>query len=218
MARKYIFADESGNFDFSRKPGASRYFILTTIACHSCAPGDALLNLRRELVWDGHGLASEFHATDDTQAVRDRVFETIAGAAFQVDVTILEKSKALPRIRATDELFYRYAWYLHLKHVAPRFARPCDELLVVGASLGTRKKRNAMHTAVHEVVQQVTPTATFRVAAWAAHSDPCLQVADYCCWALSRKWERGDTRSYDLISRKIATEFEVFARGTEHHY
>jgi hypothetical protein len=27
-------------------------------------------------------------------------------------------------------------------------------------------------------------------------SDPCLQVADYCTWAIQRKWERGDERSH----------------------
>lgn len=28
MAKIHVFADESGNFDFSRTPGASRYFII----------------------------------------------------------------------------------------------------------------------------------------------------------------------------------------------
>jgi hypothetical protein len=73
MPRISVFADESGNFDFSRKQGASRYFILTTIACPSFQVGDALLRLRREIAWEGHGTDSEFHATTDTQAVRDRV-------------------------------------------------------------------------------------------------------------------------------------------------
>ncbi|MDB4950165.1 MAG: hypothetical protein JWM27_2814 [Gemmatimonadetes bacterium] len=165
MARKYVFADESGNFDFSRRNGASRYFILATISCDSCTPGDALLTLRRELAWEGHGLNSEFHATDDPQSVRDRVFALIAREDFRVNVTVLEKSKALPRLRTSDETFYKTAWYLHLRHVAPRVAGRHDELLVVSASLGTRARRQAMYAAVHDVVSQVTPTADFRAAA-----------------------------------------------------
>jgi hypothetical protein len=27
------------------------------------------------------------------------------------------------------------------------------------------------------------------------HVRPGLWVADHCCWAIQRKWERGDTRS-----------------------
>lgn len=55
----YLFADESGNFDFSRGRGASRYFILTTVTLADTVPGDALLALRRELAWNGVGLDTE---------------------------------------------------------------------------------------------------------------------------------------------------------------
>jgi len=27
------------------------------------------------------------------------------------------------------------------------------------------------------------------------------KVADYCAWAIQRKWERDDLRSYELISQ-----------------
>lgn len=218
MPRTHVFADESGNFDFTRGRGASRYYILTTIACDSGAVGDSLLALRREMAWEGLGLNSEFHATNDAQAVRDRVFDAIDAHPFRVDATILEKSKAAPEVRESDERFYRTAWYLHLKHIARRIAGRGDELMVVSASLGTKKKRAAMHGAVDAVVRQVTPTANFRTASWAAHSEPCLQVADYCCWALQRKWETGDTRSYERIRPKIVTEFDAFAIGRKHYY
>ena len=45
MPRISVFADESGNFDFSAKKGASRYFILTTIACPDFSVGDAIADL-----------------------------------------------------------------------------------------------------------------------------------------------------------------------------
>lgn len=218
MPRISVFADESGNFDFSRKQGASRYFILTTVSCPSFAVGDALLRLRREIAWEGHGTDSEFHATTDAQAVRDRVFDVLCTHDFRVDATILEKAKANPHTRQTDDRFYKLAWWLHMKHVAPRVVRPHDELFVVGASLGVKKKRAVMHTAVQDVIRQVSPTTNFRTASWNAHSEPCLQVADYCCWALSRKWEKGDDRSYALIQHKIRSEFDVFRSGRRLYY
>lgn len=45
-----------------------------------------------------------------------------------------------------------------------------------------------------------------------------LQVADYCCWAVFRKWERGDTAHYDLIAPAMRSEFDIFRTGTRHHY
>ena len=218
MARRYVFADECGNFDFSNKPGASKYFILTTVCATDCVAGDALLRLRRELAWEGVGLESGFHATIDQQAVRNRVFALLANHDLRVDATIMEKSKAQPSIRTTDERFYQLAWYLHMKHVAPRIAHVHDELLVVSASLGTKRKRAGFHAAVRDVIRQVSPTFTFRVASWDAAGDPCLQIADYCAWAIQRKWERADDRSHKLIVNKIASEFAPFRLGSKRYY
>jgi hypothetical protein len=110
------------------------------------------------------------------------------------------------------------AWYLHFKHVAPDVATRADRMFVVASSLGTKKKRGTFHGAVDEVVSQVSPCASHRVAFWPAASDPCLQVVDYCVWAVQRKWELDDRRSYDLFKDKIASEFGVWSIGREHYY
>ncbi len=218
MARKYVFADESGNFDFSRGQSASKYFILTTVAPPDCRVGAAVLDLRRELAWKNRGLDSEFHATTDRQDVRDDVFAILAQGGFRVDTTILEKSKAQPSIRPSDARFYQMAWFLHMKFVTPRIVQANDDLLVVGASLGTKKKQQVFHAAVQDVMWQVTTNVNHRVAFWSAASEPCLQVADYCSWAIQRKWERGDTRSYAHIQQSVFTEFDAFRFGTTHYY
>lgn len=217
MARVYVFADESGNFDFSKKRGASRYFILTTVTIPECAVGDELQKLRREMAWRGVGLASEFHASVDSQDVRNEVFGLLQAHHFRVDVTVLDKTKAQPQTRISDERFYQTAWFLHFKYVAPRIASLYDELLVVSSSLGTNKGRAAFHAAVSSVARQVSGSQC-RVACWVCHSEPCLQVADYCCWAVQRKWESNDVRSYALIHDKIATEFEPFRFGKTVYY
>jgi hypothetical protein len=218
MARIYLFADESGNFDFSRKSGASTYFIVTTISADHCGVGDDLITLRRDLAFSGMGLGSAFHATTDEQAVRDRVFPVIAASGIRVDSTILEKAKSKPSTRLSDESFYKLAWYLHLKYVASQVAAPHDELLVVAASVGTKKRRATFHAAVRDVVQQVSPTLTYQVASWDSMSDPCLQVADYVSWAIQRRWERDDRRSYDLVKHLIRSEFKPFDAGSVTYY
>ena len=45
----YIYADESGNFDFSPRNGASRFFLLTTVVINAHAIEPDLLELRRQL-------------------------------------------------------------------------------------------------------------------------------------------------------------------------
>lgn len=217
VGNRYVFADEAGNFDFSDGSSATRYFILCTIAADDCGVGDALLKLRRDLGWKGIHLDRVFHATEDPQNVRDEVFGLLADMEFRIDATILEKRKAEPHLR-NDRSLYKMAWYLHFKHVAPRVAGPDDTLFVAASSLGTKAQRHALHSAVDDVVRQVSTCRSHRVAFWPANSDPCLQVADYCTWAIQRKWERGDDRSHVLIVDKIRSEFDVWRRGRTTYY
>ena len=217
MADRYVFADEAGNFDFSLNQGASRYFVLATVTLDNCQLGKDLIDLRRSLAWDGIYLDRVFHATQDEQAIRDQVFHLLTGADFRVDATVLEKRKAQPHLQ-TDTALYKMAWYLHFKYVAPRVVKSRNRLLVTAATLGTKKRRGIFHGAVDDVVFQVSPTLTHRVAFWPYESDACLQVADYCTWAIQRKWEGSDTRSHALIASKIKSEFDVFGTGTTYYY
>src|SRR3990170_7018650 len=142
MGRVYVYGDEAGNFYFSRNNGASLYFILTTVSLVDHQVGVDLLELRRRLTWDGVDLPGAFHATTDKQAVRDKVFDVLASHNFRVDATIFEKPKAQPQVRVTNERFYKYAWYYHMKYVTPKVIGRADQLMVVAASIGTHKKRS----------------------------------------------------------------------------
>lgn len=216
MARVYLFADEAGNFAFNRQ--GSRYFILGSVAMERCGIGAALLELRRDLALTSDQVLSEFHAAEDRQAVRSRVFDLLAKDSFRVDATILDKTKTVPRLAADRLRFYKEAWYLHFKYVGPRIAGPNDELLVVASSLQVNRRKSVLAGAVREVVEQVLQTSVWSTAFWPSQADPCLQVADYVTWAIQRKYERGDTRSYELIREKIATEFEPFLFGPTTYY
>lgn len=217
MTRRYVFADESGNFDFSRKPGASRYYILTSITANDCRVGDVLLDLRREMAWDGEG-HEEFHATTDAQATRNRVFAALGPLDFRIDATIIEKSKLfMPAFVEAPQDFYSLAWISHATNVLPNVGDPGDDVLVVSASIGTAARRRHFMDAFQNAVTWFDTTRSCRAAYWSAASEPCLQVADYCSWAVQRKWERNDLRSYDLIRDKIASEVHVTEDHVDHY-
>lgn len=213
MARVFVFADESGNFVFSKATGASKYFILATVTAPTCAVGDSLLALKRDLAFENHALQTEFHCAEEQQIVRERVFACLAMHDFRVDLTIIEKARTNQGVRSTHQGFYQRVWYLHMRNVLPHIVKPGDDLLVVGASLGTKKDRAAFHQAASTAVTQLCEDVNHRTAFWAAISDACLQVADYCAWAVQRKWERNDDRSYVLIQDKIVIENQPFKNG-----
>ncbi|HEY5942906.1 MAG TPA: DUF3800 domain-containing protein [Solirubrobacterales bacterium] len=217
-----MFGDEAGDLVFKAPGnGVSRYFMIGTITLKDCSIGESFLALRRELAWEGV-LLDQLHATSDRQHVRDRAFSLIAETDLRFDATILDKRKAQDELRQDPLYFYKLAWYLHFKYVAQQIADSNDELLVVASSLQIRRKRRttkaAVHEAITEVVNQVSPTVTCHCAFSPAASDPCLQVADYLTWAIQRKYESDDTRSYEAIKHLVKSEFEPFKRGAKLYY
>ena len=219
MARICVFADEFGNFDFSPKDGASRYFGLATVTFFDDQQTRAdLQDLRFDLAWEGVKHPGPFHASTDQWAIRDRVFTVLEPHNFRVDATILEKRKTNPELRLSRASFYHYIWWLHMRFVTPRIANTADELLVIAASIGTKKELESFRGGVRDVMRQVSPSFTTATAQWPANADTGLQIADYCAWAIQRKWESGDARSYDLVRDKIRSEFDAFSTGSTYYY
>ena len=220
MAKLFLFADEAGCFNFSKNPRASKYYIVCTITCTSCAElGANLLTLRRDLIWEKAPIREYFHASEDKQVVRDRVFALLQKENFQIQATIIEKSKAMPKIRPTNERFYQYGWYYHMQYAAPKFIGNNSEFHITTASVGTHKGQVAFSNAVNDVTQQtIKGNRVWRTNFCRSVADPCLQAVDYCTWAIQKKWETGDTRSFDLIKDKMLHEADMFANGTKHYY
>ena len=217
--RKYVFADEAGDFEFARKQNVSRFFIICTITLSDCDIGHKLLDLRRELAWNNQPIGDYFHASEETQSIRDEVFKLIQAHDMRIDATIMEKCKAQPHVRADNARFYQYGWYFHFKHVAPKIlVRDNTQILVTAASLGTKRIKAAFKATINDVMQQVAGKNKWIMSFCPAAADPCLQIADYCAWAIQRKWERGDARSYDLIKDKIKREYDLWSAGTTEYY
>jgi hypothetical protein len=218
MTHKFVFADEAGDFTFKRKTGASRYFLLCTFTTEDCSLSNDLLDIRRSLALDGDSERDKLHATSDAQATRDKVFSRLQRHEFRVDATILEKSKAQPQTRTTEATFYQYAWYYHFKHVGARLLNDNKKLLVTAAALGQKKTKAAFKQGLNNTLQQTTPREMWEVSFIDSAKDPLLWAADYCAWAIQRKWETNDTRSYDLIADKISSEFDLWRYGTTHYF
>jgi Protein of unknown function (DUF3800) len=150
----YIFLDESGNLDFSSN--GTRFFQIAGVIQERPFESYRLLSeLRYDLIEAGHDIQG-FHATEDLQDIRNRVF------------AIIQKFLRSMRI---------------------------DALIVVLPS-----------------------NVRWRVLHHPSHCNFDLQIADYCSWAIFRKWNNGDCRSYDLIKSAIRKEFDIFARGSKYYY
>ena len=217
MARRYVFADEAGDLEFARKPNVSKYFIVCLIRTGSCDIGNELLDLRRQLLWEKLPVRGYFHCSHDKQVVRDRAFKLISNMDLRIYAQIMEKSKAMPEYSKNHARFYKLGWFYLLKYVS--LVGPDDELMITAASIKTGTAQRVFNDSVNDAVQQTIPRDQWHTVFCQAAADPCLQIADYCTWAIQRKWESGkeDLRSYELIEDKITYEYDFWEHGTKHY-
>lgn len=191
MAKVYLFADETGNLDYSSSPdprggGASIYFGFGTAAFSDTQYANAVAEaheLRASLA--SSGLANGFHACADSNKTRSKVFEMIRGQQPRFDTTFLYKANAYPDVREKGGLYlYKLAWHLHVKQVALQVSDPGDELVIVAAEFGTARMRQTVDEAVNEVCSQIDRDITTCI--WRAPTSWGLQAADYGLWATQR--------------------------------
>jgi hypothetical protein len=220
MTRLFLFADEAGCFTFNRNPNVSKYYVICTVTLSSCGVGENLLSLRRELAWERVEMGDYFHASTDRQQIRDRVFAALKTEDFNVQATIMEKSKAQSHVRSSEHRFYQYGWHYHFQYSSLKYLKTGEELHLTIATIGTKKKRTLFEDAVRDVISQKKTNKKIVTNFWSCASDPCLWLADYCTWAIQKKYESNgnELRPYNTIADKINHEYDLWSHGTRHHY
>lgn len=213
----YIFLDEGGNFDFS--PSGTKYFTLTSVAmCRPFAIREPWDDYRHELLEFGRDV-EYFHCADDNRYLRGRLFGILNAHSqgFRIDSLIVEKAKAGPALRADARFYPEMLGYL-LRHIFEKH-NGYNEIIVITDSIPHNKKRKAVEKGVKHALKNMLPAGMrYRVLHQASRSHYGLQVADYCNWAVYRKWDAGETTYYDQIKSAIHSEFEIFRCGTKWYY
>ena len=206
----YIFLDEAGNFDFSAN--GSRYFALASVSMRRPFPAfEALDNYKHDCLGAGRNL-EHFHCSHDREEVRNGLFNLIAAHldGKRIDYLVVEKSGIGPALREPIRFYPEMLGYL-LKVVLPReLDADTSEVIVITDAIPINKKRKAVEKAVRTTLAGMLPPGmNYRILHHQSRSHYGLQVADYCCWAVFRKWQRGESVRYDRIKPAVYNEFEI---------
>lgn len=219
MQYLYIFLDEGGNFDFSIN--GTKYFVLTSIS--KTRPFEAykeMTELKYDLIESGLDM-EYFHASEDRQAVRDEVFEIVKKhlEGIRIDSLIIEKRKTGKSLQVEEKFYPEMMGYL-IKYVLNGInLTEIKEVLIFTDSIPNKRKREAIEKAIKKVLKRVLPdTLNYKIFHHASKSNFDLQIIDYCNWAVYRKWESNDSRSYMYIVNAIKSEFDIFEAGTTYYY
>ena len=211
----YIFLDESGNFDFSES--GSRYFVLTGVSMRRPFPALRTLDsYKHDLLEAGRNI-EYFHCAHDRREVRNRVFDLIAAHLndMRMDCLVTEKSTVSANLRRDTHFYPRMLGYL-LKHILSKeLTTDAKEIIVITDSIPLHNRRHVIAKAVKRALTKMLPkTKKYRIMHHSSRSHFGLQVADYCCWAVFRKWEQGDTTHFDRIRPSLASEHQMLRKAT----
>lgn len=211
-----VFIDESGTFDFT--PNGSRYFILTAVTTIGC---ETVFSEFFELK---HAIGcEELHATEDEQSTRNQMYDFLERhcnhGCFRIDSVIAQKNKVHPRLRE-DAVFYAKLLRVLLRLVFRHRAMDgIDRINVWAARIGTKRKKAVFEKAIKMyLVNTLDRGIPYRLLIHSAASHPLLQVADYCCWAVAKKWKDRELRPYQKIRSALRAELDVFRRGKAEYY
>ncbi len=232
----FLFIDESGNFDFS--PKGTKFFSLTCLVTNDpITKRDELVKLRYDLLTEGVD-HEYFHATEDAQKIRDKVYAILSsmGESYKIYSVIAQKNKTHSSLykevyykkdklieRVTGIGLYQQLCKTLLKYIFVGNGTGVQKIVVVLGSLFVGDKKKVILGTLKRYLKTNFENIPFEIFCHQTCSDLNCQLADYCCWAVAVKWERGEIRPYNVIQNRIVnrvdgTEFEIFRKGTTTYY
>ena len=220
MQTIYIFLDEGGNLDFSKS--GTRFFSLSCVSMlRPFTLHTRLDTYKYDLI--EYGIDTEaFHCAEDNTRVRAKVFEILGQSIkkLRIDSLVVEKCKTGPALQKPQEFYPRMLGYL-LRYVIKKAYshNRIAELVVITDTIPVSRRRKAIEKSVKTTLaEMLTKDASYRVFHHSSKAHYGLQIADYCNWAIFRKWERQDNEHYKTIKPALKSEYDIFKTGVKKYY
>lgn len=214
MPTLHVALDEGGDLNFAAK--GSKFYTFAAAWTYDPSPlATSLTSLRFRLLKAGDDIPS-FHATEDKQAHRNEVVTGLIGDTnWHFVAIVVEKRKVNPSIRQPEQFYPQFGGMV-LKFIFKGCLLPgTTQVVTCTDTLPVAKKREGITKMFKLAARSSLPAGCrFDIYHHPRASNKWIQVADYCCWGVHRKWEGGDTRTYDqLRPRLFKSELEVFRNG-----
>jgi len=211
----YIFVDEAGDMDFSPK-GSKYYMFNFLIKRRPFNLHEYISNYRYSLLernldpLNGQRLDIEaFHACEDNKYIKDEIFNIISTFdknSVQSYSYILEKPKVDPTKTKEKDKFYidnlnlAIHQLLDKLNIDKNFIIITDRLPVLQ---NKRKQVAALKKGIKEYIKEHSLNIRYDIFHHCSASSVNLQIVDYICWAIFRKYERNQDIYYKKIEKYL---------------
>jgi len=194
----FVFVDESGNFDFSLS-GTKHLVFTAVMGTNPIQSASHMLDLKYQLLQEGLGIGT-FHASEDRQLIRDRVFSSISEIREMTAHTFwVDKRSIRGRVIEKAELFSAFS--IELFDVIHKFwgVDSYDRLVFVFDKFLLNKEELAFRSIVTPKFSQLEKP--FQIYFHNVYRDPNGQIADYIAWAQFVSLERLENRPKSVLPK-----------------
>jgi len=203
-----VLIDESGDTGLKFGEGSTEYFIVTLLAFNDHAEADLtdkrIAELRVEI---GLPQDYEFHFSNNSDAVRERFFDSIRNFDFFYFCIVLNKRKLTGEGFKYKEPFYKYTCGLVFENAKPHLN---NATAIIDGS-GSREFRLQLGTYLRKRINTEKEASRYigKVKIQDSKRNNLLQLVDMVCGAVARSYKkRDDSHKY----RKMVSHREIYVQ------
>jgi hypothetical protein len=127
---------------------------------------------------------------------------------------LVEKCKVNPTIQDQADFYPKFASMVLRFVFKGRVRVGTNQVLIYTDTLPVANQRRAVEASIKKACHADLGPIPFCVFHHPRGSNAWLQVVDYCSWAVFRRWEKKDDRTYVQLRPRLAdTELDITARG-----
>ena len=217
-----IFYDRKGNWIVGNENGSSKILLMGFIRTTEPEFLRKKLNeLRAVLINDDYlkdipsmeKTAVAFHAKDDCPEVRYHVFKLLKDLPFSCNIVVARKSeKIFNKFNGNTQELYDSL----ITHLFKNILQLSNNNYIYIATRGSRKRQAPLEDAIHnallytEAKLQHPINSSQKILPQTPSGESCLQIIDYCNWAIQRAFIKSDMRYYNYLKEKFGLIVDLY--------
>jgi len=197
VGKLHIFIDESG--DLGRK--GSKYFVLAAVVSENPQELAAIIKRAKKYrMKKKFRKLPEFKANYSDRPTRERILRGLCKTSSKIYALVIEKAQMHEGLWGAKERFFNFLCGVLLRIIAKNTP---DVVIVFDRRTGNHAMLEDINAYVARKIHEINCKINVVISHELSHESAPLQVADFACWAVHRKYEAGDNSYYSIIAPLI---------------
>ncbi|MDO5556594.1 MAG: DUF3800 domain-containing protein [Clostridia bacterium] len=227
----YFFVDESGDTTFynrkgewiiGKENGASKILLMGFIRTTEPAYLRKKLNeLKEEILEDKYfkdissmkKTKTAFHAKDDCPEIRYKVYTLLKDLPFSCNIVIARKTEQLfQKFNGNTQRLYDSL----ITNLFKNILHLSNNNYIYISTRGNKKRQKPLEQAIQSSLDytkkklNTTIISTQKILPQTPSGEECLQIVDYCNWAIQRAFLQGEMRYYNFLKQKFGLIVDLY--------